>query len=267
MYVSHLSGFLPLLSAIFCCLGVNTPETTKTISLPTMNNIQHQLTSPTATTVTITFTPPSGLDPGRLPWYSGYVTINSTASTSPPFLRIPYAGILGSLHSAPGLYSANSTNFPGTTYLGIWSMSPIEEAPPNPTFTVPRPLDTPTPGEPPRNTPYPVAVVTRKLASKLERIDVVAVEVKGELNTTVVLGVEIAGSMPGYPRRWTTLGGEEEPFTGRLADGRVVPEGRYKFLARTVKVFGDETKEGEGEWNLEWLPEFELRYGNTSSSR
>ena len=37
-----------------------------------------------------------------------------------------------------------------------------------------------------------------------------------------------------------------------------VPEGRYRFLARTVKMFGDETKETE--WNMVWLDGFELRY-------
>ena len=80
----------------------------------------------------------------------------------------------------------------------------------------------------------------------------------GPLNTTVVLGVKIAGSVWEYPKRWMQVGGDEDAFTGMLADGRVVPEGRYRFLARTVKMFGDETKETE--WNMVWLDEFELRY-------
>ena len=157
--------------------------------------------------------PPADLDPGRLPWYSGYVTINSTTTTTSSSsssslvsLRIPYAGILGSLHSAPGIYFANSTNFPGYTYLGTWSLSPIEAVPPKTTFTIPFPSGCQH-GEPSRNISYPAAVVTRHFASKLGRLDVVPVRADGPLNTTVVLGVEIAGSVWEYPKRWTEVGG------------------------------------------------------------
>jgi len=207
-----------------------------------------------STSVTVTFAAPSGLDPGRLPWYSGYLTINSTATA----LRIPYAGVLGSLHSAPGIYPANSTNSPGNTYLGTWSNNPIEEVPANTTFTISRPSGPPNQGEPPRNISFPASVVTRKLATTYLRLDVLPVEVNGPLNTSVVLGVEIAGSMQGYPKRFVTSGSNEDAFTGMLSDGRVVPEGRYRFLARTLKVFGKE--DDIGEYNVEYLAEFNLRY-------
>lgn len=211
--------------------------------------------------ITVTFAPPSGLDPGRLPWYSGYLTIDYSTNSSSPLLRIPYAGVLGSLHSAPGLYLANSTNFPGNTFLGTWSLEPIEEVPANTTFTVPRPSGPPNQGEPPRNISYPTSVVTRKLATTYARLDVVPVEVNGPLNTSVVLGVEIAGSMQGYPKRFVASGGDADAFTGMLSDGRVVPEGRYRFLARTLKVFGDEANVGD--YNVAYLPEFTLRYADS----
>ncbi|KAK5655870.1 hypothetical protein OQA88_5409 [Cercophora sp. LCS_1] len=208
-------------------------------------------------TIIVTPTPPSALDPGRLPWYSGYITINSTSSAT---LRIPYAGVLGSLYSAPGLYTANSTTFPGYTYLAVWDMEPLPPAE-NLTFIIPRPTGQPNGPLPPRDVRYPAAATARKLGSKIVRLDIVPLEVfnGAPLNTTNVLGVEIAGSAERYPMRYVYASFNSDAFTGMLSDGRVVPEGRYRFWRRTLKVFGDEAKVED--WNTEWVGEgFEVRY-------
>jgi len=200
--------------------------------------------------------PPADLDPGRLPWYSGYVTISSTTTTtttssssssSSVSIRIPYAGILGSLHSAPGIYFANSANLPGYTYLGTWSLSPIEAVPPNTTFTIPFPSGRQH-GEPSRNISYPAAVVTRHFASKLGRLDVVPVRADGSLNTTVVLGVEIAGSVWEYPKRWMQVGGDEDAFTGMLADGRGCRRGGTGSWRGRSRCLGMRPRKPSGIW-------------------
>jgi len=55
--------------------------------------------------VTITPTPPIGLDAGLLPVYSGYVTINGTNGDS---LIIPYAGVASNMRSLPVLSRSKS---------------------------------------------------------------------------------------------------------------------------------------------------------------
>jgi hypothetical protein len=91
------------------------------------------------------------------------------------------------------------------------------------------------------------------------RLDIIPLEVEGELNTTEVLGIKIAGSAERYPLRWYPgRGSTEDPFTGMLADGRVVPEGRYQFVMRALKIFGDSEKVED--WDMLKLPAFWLRY-------
>lgn len=211
-------------------------------------------------TVTVTPTPPAGLDPGRLPLYSGYVVLNSTTGSN---LSIPYAGVAGSLYAAPVIAFANDTSagIP-QTYLGTWGEQYPEPTPENTTFTLPRPTGPPNQrGEKDRRIGYPTAVVTRKLGTKMARIDVVLLEVLdgSAVNTTLVLGREIVGSAEKYPQYLLEgRGGEESTFSGMLSDGRVVPEGRYRFLVRYLRLGGDEKKAED--WVVEELDAFGLRY-------
>jgi hypothetical protein len=208
-------------------------------------------------TITVHPTPPSGLDPGRLPLYSGYIAINGSRGEA---MSLPYAGVAGSLRSAPVLESA-----PGEgSYLGYWNTS-WEPAPgTNLVFTIPEPdLTVPVNGGYPdrENSTLPVHVFSRKVATAFMRVDLVVIELFGNatLETSVVLGVEVAGMVEWWPKVWWPgRGADVTPFRGVLADGRAVPEGRYRFLARALKVFGD--REDPEDWDALELPEFELRY-------
>ena len=202
-------------------------------------------------TVTVMPTPPAGLDPGRLPIYSGYVAINGSNDEA---LSLPYVGVAGSMLSAPSLYTANT---PTATFLGLWGIF-IDPVPENTTFTIPRPTGPPNGLLPSRELPLPVAMFGRKLGTAYMRLDLIPLEVNGELNTTVVLGVKIAGSAERYPETFLAPGLSEDPFTGMLADGRVVPEGRYQFMLRALKVFGD--REKPEDYAVQTLPPFNLRY-------
>ncbi|KAK4445714.1 subtilase [Podospora aff. communis PSN243] len=215
------------------------------------------------TTITITPTPPTSLDPGRLPVYSGYIVLNTTSPSTTPNLTLPYAGVAGPLYPLPVIAFANDTTagFP-QTYLGRWVEQGTDPVPENTTFLIPRPSGPPNaPGEKDRRIGYPTAVVTRKLGSRMVRIDVIALD--GATNgTEVVLGREIVGSVEGYPLHLVEGPGDDTvPFSGMLSDGRVVPEGRYAFLARYLRLFGE--VEREGDWIVEELPGFLLRYQAT----
>lgn len=132
--------------------------------------------------------------------------------------------------------------------------------PENTTFTVPIPTGPPNKDLlPDRELPLPCAVFTRNIGSALLRMDIIPLEVEGELNTTEVLGIKIAGSAERYPLRWYPgRGATEDPFTGMLSDGRIVPEGRYQFVMRALKIFGDPNKAED--YDVQRLPPFILKY-------
>ncbi len=206
--------------------------------------------------ITVHPTPPSGLDPGRLPLYSGYIAINASSGEA---LSLPYAGIAGSMRSAPVLDAA-----PGnSSYLGYWENEYEPAAGTNLTFTIPKPTG-PVGGDYPERegSKLPVHAFQRTLGTAFMRVDLVVVEIFGEgktLETSEVLGVEVAGMVEWYPKVWWPgRGRDRTPFRGVLDDGRVVPEGRYQFLARALKIFGD--RDDPEDWDELALPVFELRY-------
>ncbi|KAK4443219.1 peptidase S8/S53 domain-containing protein [Podospora aff. communis PSN243] len=225
-----------------------TPSGSPTLSLPPSIRVA----AGSSAVVTVTATPPTGLDPGRLPIYSGFITLNSTAGES---LVLPYAGAATSMRSLPVL----SRN-PEWTKIRPWNDPFSDALPENTTFTVPVPTGPPNQDLlPDLDLPLPCAMFTRNLGSAHLRMDIVPLEVEGELDTTEVLGIEIAGSAERYPLRWYPgRGATEDPFTGMLSDGRVVPEGRYRFVMRALRVFGDERRVED--WDVVWLPAFWLRY-------
>lgn len=187
--------------------------------------------------ITVSATPPAGLDATRLPVYSGYITVNATAGSGESF-AIPYLGVVGSLHNATNLD-------PVYTYLMTYYDATYTPTPANTTFVVPYP--TLAAAElPSADIGYPTALFQADLGSALVRVDV-APATGGNYtgNTTTVLGETIVGSVYGFPAPWITRSAYEAPFTGLLADGSVVPEGQYQLLVRALKLYGDPDLEEE----------------------
>ena len=206
-------------------------------------------------TVVVTPTPPARLDAGRLPVYGGYIAINGSNGEA---FSLPYAGVATSMRSVPVLYQPDDS----MTFLGTWDEFGIYPAPANTTFTIPRPTGPPSdPDETPsREIGFPLAVVTRKIGSALTRLDLIPLEVATPVNTTVILGVEVVGSLRNYPIEYYPDGSPDNPFTGVLADGRVVPEGRYQFIMRALKVFRN--REKAEDYDVVRLPPFILKYSS-----
>ncbi|KAK0652464.1 peptidase S8/S53 domain-containing protein [Cercophora newfieldiana] len=242
-------SYIPDLAAFsLATFPLETPIGSATLALPSAIRVA----AGSSAVVPVVPTPPAGLDAGRVPVYSGFITINGTNGDS---LVLPYAGVASSMRSLPVL----SRN-PEWTKIRYWNDVFSPAVPANTTFTVPFPTGRPNEDLlPDLELPLPCAMFTRNLGSALLRMDIVPLEVDGELNTTEVLGIKIAGSAERYPLRWFPgRGATEDSFTGMLADGRVVPEGRYQFVMRALKIFGDPDKVED--YDVRWLPPFVLRY-------
>lgn len=133
--------------------------------------------------------PPTGLDPRRLPVYSGYIAINGSDGFN---LSVPYVGVAGSLHSATVLDTAK------TGFDGSWGRRHAT----NRTYFVPPP----GPYKPHREYSHhtadaPVLGIELAFGSPLVRVDVIPVSVSFGANDTLIesLGLKTLGEMPGTP--------------------------------------------------------------------
>lgn len=199
--------------------------------------------------VTVSPTAPGGLDVARLPVYSGYITVNATAGAS---FAVPYLGVAGSLHDATNLD-------PVYTYLTSYSDATYSPAAANATFTVPPPTLAAAEA-PASDVAYPTALYQLDLGAALVRVDVVPLSSGVGNTTTTVLGVEIAGSVYGYPQPWLSRFAYTAPFTGLLDDGSTVAEGQYELLVRALKLYGDPASEDDYT-SISTVP-FTLTYSN-----
>ncbi|KAG7143158.1 Minor extracellular protease vpr like protein [Verticillium longisporum] len=176
--------------------------------------------------VTFTLTPPAGLDAGRLPVYSGYITI-TPSSPGAARLTLPVA------HT--GVYlSSTETHF----------LIPVAA---NRTFTIPRPGSTWAPSVLPKMVAIPT-IGTPEL-----HVDLVPLHNgsdsgsdSGNATTKPWLGYTIVGSLPRTPLYYAPTIGYTHNFDGRLADGTVAPEGAYKFVASALRIHGD--RDNKDDW-------------------
>ncbi|KAL0934930.1 subtilisin-like serine protease pr1c [Colletotrichum truncatum] len=191
--------------------------------------------------------PPTGLNATLLPVYSGYITLEGSNGET---LSLPYLGVAGSMHDTPVLV-------PGIALSGVYLSStdnhfliPVNA---NRTFTVPRPGAT-------GNAIYPKMVVTPTLGTTQLHVELVAVGAASNstLKVTDHLGYPTLGALPASPVQFAHRFGYTWNFGGQLADRTTVPEGTYKFIARGLRIFGDETKDED--WDVVETVIFNLKY-------
>ncbi|KAF1830015.1 subtilisin-like protein [Decorospora gaudefroyi] len=180
--------------------------------------------------VTVSPTAPTDLDASRLPVYSGYIALNGTNGDS---LSLPYLGVLGSMHDATVLDTAN-------TYLVKSNESNSRQSiPANEIFILPGGNGTASDG-----TVYPAIVTSLVLGSARIRADVVPQNPQAN-NATTVLGVRTLGNIFGFPDLYKSRGRRVAEWNGMLEDGSYAPEGSYTLLVRALKIFGDRGVEEE----------------------
>ncbi|PTB70252.1 subtilisin-like protein [Trichoderma citrinoviride] len=204
--------------------------------------------------ITVTATPPQGLNSSAIPVYSGYVTVNGTNGDG---LVVPYLGVVGSLANLPVL----DPDFNYMIHYNVYSTVPAAA---NTTYIVPYPNSTvalqidPEPD-------YPAPIIQIDAGTPLLRADLVAVgDTADKVNTTKVLDVDIVGSLAGYPLPYTSRSYFVNAFTGMTQEGTVVPEGSYQFLIRALKIYGDVNNPEDYESML--TQTFNIQYNTTVSA-
>ena len=194
-------------------------------------------------TINVMPTPPSGLDGKRLPLWSGYVAINGTDGSS---LSMPYQGLTGSLHKSTVLASDQSWIFNSN------DSATYTKVPSNTTFTLP------APGTAGPNDNLPAVYVNLALGSPLLRIDVIPMTTCPPNSTATVLGVKSIGQPLGQPSPYDSRGVSWWSWDGKLDSGTYAPAGKYKFVARALRIYGDARKRGE--YDVAETQGFKIRY-------
>ncbi|TPX17546.1 uncharacterized protein E0L32_003189 [Thyridium curvatum] len=204
--------------------------------------------------LTIRPTPPAGLDEKRLPVYSGYVVLNGTNGEN---LAVPYLGVAGSMYSAPKMLD------PERTFTFRYSNLNLDPIPADSNFTLPIPTSPELPPGTEGMNPLPnlpAAVMQLDAGTSLLRCDIVALDAPAGVPTTDVLGVEVVGSIGGFPAEWVPRRYFVKPFTGMTQEGKILPAGRYAFLVRGLRIFGD--RENAADYDALKLLPFNIEYKN-----
>lgn len=205
---------------------MTTDYATITFSSPTLT-----IPAGSSAIVTAVFTPPTGLNASQIPVYSGYISINGSNGD---ILSLPYAGALGDM-TALDLFS------------GSWNCMLYDESYAtildNDTFTLAGANSTYTPSR------YIEISWVSAIGTRLMRVDIVPNNTAG-LDTQTVLGREVLGLVPGYPAYDVPAqSGPFEEWDGQYVDSEgvvgLVPEGKYQFLFRGLRIFGDEEVEAD----------------------
>ncbi|KAL7783258.1 peptidase S8/S53 domain-containing protein [Trichoderma ceciliae] len=201
--------------------------------------------------ITIEATLPQGLNASNLPVYGGYITLNGNNGEN---LVIPYLGVAGSLANGPhidpnwGFIFHTSGRFP-------------QAAPDNDTWTIPYPKLGSQPSIP-SSIDWPALGVEVDAGVPLLRADIIPLG-NTPANTKKVLGVDIAGSLFGYPDQWLDTRINQIPFNGVTQEGTIVPEGNYAILIRALKIFGDVNNPDD--YVVKQTQSFNIQYNSTSA--
>lgn len=198
--------------------------------------------------VTVTVTPPEGLNKTLLPIYSGYMTLEADQQS----LVLPYLGVVGSMISTPVLDARN-------VYLANYN-SPAES---NRTYTIPKPdpsafINTDRGDQ----ATTPNVAIQPTVGTAQLRIDILALTSAGNStslpSTPFFDRFESVGTLPGYPVPYAPNENRAAYFKGLMADGTVLPEGTYQLALSGLRVFGNATSAED--WDTVKTVPFNLRY-------
>lgn len=199
-----------------------------------------------------------------LPVYSGSVVINGSDGSS---LKIPYVGLAGSLYDAVNVDLANSQSL----FCDDDESETGDCRTGNATFTVPHPTAGLDPQDAYTCFECPTVYVNLNLGTALIKVDATPLSQNQTIDTaglatatTSSLGHTAAGSIYGYPLAYESRRDIVAAWNGMLADGTVVPAGRYTLAVSVLKLFGNPDRADD----YSTLPPvaFELTYYNASSS-
>ncbi|KAF6812064.1 subtilisin-like protease [Colletotrichum sojae] len=190
------------------------------------------------------------LDGGRLPVWSGYITLNGTDGSSQ---ILPYQGITGSLHSHDTLDVAIMTTSVSA------KAEEYEEVPANHTYILPPPGTANETGA-----VIPALAINMAFGSPFVRADLVPLTTCPPNITKEVWGIKTIGQPRSFPNLYVSRGILSTNWDGQLDDGSYAPAGKYKFAIKSLRVFGDATKLEEYD-TTETVP-FRIVYGGVNAT-
>jgi hypothetical protein len=208
--------------------------------------------------VTLHFRRPAGLNESRIPVYSGFVTINGSAGDS---LSLPYAGIATSMKDIAIVDSADGypylTNSSDATQSPITANGTVFILPGNSTAFNATAFNSTVFNSTAFNfTGLPSLVYELAMGSRAVRIDVQPANPRG---VPRILGQQVLGSVPGYPiQNHVRQTKDGIAWNGQLADGSWAPAGKYRFMLRALKIFGNVTYDHDYEKYTTRV--FEIKY-------
>ncbi|KAL7927546.1 peptidase S8/S53 domain-containing protein [Trichoderma austrokoningii] len=201
--------------------------------------------------ITVEVALPQGLTQANLPVYSGYIALNGTNGEN---LVLPYLGVFGSLSSLQGIGSSNAYIYHSTGH--SW-----QPAPNNDTWTIPYP----SVGSQPSISgaiDFPTLYILANTGVPLIRADITPLG-NTSVNTTRILGVDTAGSFPGYPLQWVYTTIFQTPFNGVTQEGVILPEGNYAVILRALRIFGDANNADD--YYTVQTQSFNIKYNSTAA--
>ncbi|PFH59275.1 hypothetical protein XA68_12591 [Ophiocordyceps unilateralis] len=207
---------------------------------------------------------PQGLDPERLPVWSGWVAINGSDGS---YLTVPYLGVASSMRSVASL---DRNAMPLT---GVVDGKPTM-IPPNSTYILPDPRSgqrfspSACPSGAIRNYVGSTLFIhfgTPILAIDIHPLDICPANPGNQSLSTADACVQTSKlSDFSFRYRGTYMGRQamQIPWNGLLRSGEYAPPGRYKFVARALSVFGDVVKH---DWEAVESPVFRIVYKHMCS--
>ncbi|KAJ6790128.1 hypothetical protein PWT90_05302 [Aphanocladium album] len=193
--------------------------------------------------VEVTVTPPEGVDPKRLPVWSGYVTINGTDGTS---LSLPYQGVSGSMKE-------HAVVDPNASWISNSDDKDLNPVPVNTTFTLP------APGKATGKDRLPQFVVQMSLGSKNITAHLQPMTTCPPKGTYEYKGYKTVGQPFDFPVLFSSRNALSDPWDGQLDSGDYAPAGKYRLVVRALRVFGD--PKNDKDWDVTVGPRFVIKYG------
>ncbi|KAM3519452.1 hypothetical protein MY4038_009780 [Beauveria bassiana] len=215
-------------------------------------------------TVDISAFDPNGLDPKRLPLWSGWVSIQGTDGTN---LTVPYLGLGGSLRSAAVIDPASDLSSlsgnrgrPNKDAIRSRAISTsIDLVLGSPLVRVDIvPLDMCSTSTPINTT----SIGTRGLAGLARGASVTALNQSRTCVPDSIVtefgGVRSIGQLLGYPKHHVKRGIYDLDWTGAFAPKLYAPPGRYQIVARALSIMGNASNETH--WQTVKSPVFSILY-------
>ncbi|TLD08893.1 uncharacterized protein PgNI_07817 [Pyricularia grisea] len=196
--------------------------------------------------IAVRCTPPQGVEGGRWPIYSGYLQFNGSNGD---VLSIPYVGNAGSMRRAVVLTA--------------------QELFVTPRFAAGDVVTLPSGEGSSSSSSGIVVTVYPRLPTRVMRYELVeptftnATGVAMSNSTTAWLGHKTFGQMMGSPQAVFAKGAAGSiKFTGLMAGGGRLGEGRYAILVSVLRLFGDPDQGDVDNWQTVETVPFELRYSS-----